>query len=140
SLGQDNKEVFSQPSQVTVVIPPKVEKVVTQVSQHIPIVLTQHLANQQRLVRSLDNRRNLKTEGSQKCNFICNPLDVTVCGYNGRCYREFENQCELTIYNCLNTQKIDEANCQNVSFPKCFRGDIFPSSSFWFLQAFKNKY
>ncbi|XP_037825698.1 uncharacterized protein LOC119613726 [Lucilia sericata] len=101
SLGQDIKEDLSQASQV---------------------------ANQQRLVRSFDNRRYVQAEGSLKCNFICNPLDVTVCGYNGRCYREFESQCELTIYNCLNTQKIfhivDETNCQNISFPKCFRGDM----------------
>ncbi|XP_037825691.1 uncharacterized protein LOC119613722 [Lucilia sericata] len=87
-----------EPSQVSVQIPPKVQQVVTQVSQHIPVVLAQHLANQNRVVRSLQNRRNLPNmdlKGLRKCDFICNAVDVTVCGYNGRCYREFESQCEL---------------------------------------------
>ncbi|XP_037820304.1 uncharacterized protein LOC119609543 [Lucilia sericata] len=120
-----------EPSQVSVQIPPKVQQVVTQVSQHIPVVLAQHLANQNRVVRSLQNRRNLPNmdlKGLRKCDFICNAVDVTVCGYNGRCYREFESQCELSAYNCLNTQKafyvVDGSNCQDISYPTCYPGDI----------------
>ncbi|KNC32648.1 hypothetical protein FF38_13219 [Lucilia cuprina] len=100
-----------EPSQVSVEIPAKVQQVVTQVSQHIPEVLTQQLANGNRVVRSLQNRRNWQSmdlKGLRKCDFICNAVDVTVCGFNGRCYREFESQCELSTYNCLNTQKAEK--------------------------------
>ncbi|XP_046808277.1 uncharacterized protein LOC124420170 [Lucilia cuprina] len=120
-----------EPSQVSVEIPAKVQQVVTQVSQHIPEDLTQQLANGNRVVRSLQNRRNLQSmdlKGLRKCDFICNAVDVAVCGYNGRCYREFESQCELSTYNCLNTQKafyvVDGSNCQDISYPTCYPGDI----------------
>ncbi|XP_065360728.1 uncharacterized protein LOC135954477 [Calliphora vicina] len=132
--GHKGHEIVQQPSQITVEIPAQVQQVVTQVSQHIPIVVAQHVANLKRMQRSLKNQstwqlKQLKAgEGNNKCNFICNPLDVTVCGYNGRCYREFESQCELSAYNCLNTQKIfqvvDEFNCMEISLPKCYPGDM----------------
>lgn len=95
-------------SKVTVQIPSKVQQVVTQVSQHIPMVVEQHVANQQnkqRMVRSLTNRLTANAEKPRKCAYDCSPSDLPVCAYNGRCYQEFQSQCEMSAYNCLNTQK-----------------------------------
>ncbi|XP_065360879.1 uncharacterized protein LOC135954613 [Calliphora vicina] len=120
--------------EITVEIPSKVQQIVTQVSQHIPIVVGQHIANLKRMQRSPKNLsdwqlQQLKAgERPHSCDFICNQVDVAICGYNGRCYQEFESQCELNTYNCMNSQKIfeivDKFNCQDISFPKCYRGDM----------------
>ncbi|KAM7356274.1 uncharacterized protein ACRADG_002079 [Cochliomyia hominivorax] len=117
---------------VSVQIPSKVELVVTQVAQHIPNVVGQHVADQsniqkQRLVRSLVNR--LKLVGKpRKCSFECSPSDPQVCAHNGHCYQEFESQCEMSAYNCLNTQKrfhmAHDAECRDSSTVKCYPGDM----------------
>lgn len=141
-------------SKVTVQIPSKVQQVVTQVSQHIPMLVEQHVANQQnkqRMVRSLTNRLTANNaEKPRKCAYDCSPSDLPVCAYNGRCYQEFQSQCEMSAYNCLNTQKskffkfgiliyflikflfysqkgfhlAHDAQCQDSSAVKCYPGDM----------------
>lgn len=86
-------------SKVSIEIPSQVQKVVAQVSQHIPLVVSQHVAKQKQRVQQ-----------PGKCEFFCSSPDVAVCGYNGRCYLEFESQCNLSNYNCLNTAKSKSNN------------------------------
>ncbi|KAM7356273.1 uncharacterized protein ACRADG_002078 [Cochliomyia hominivorax] len=122
----------SNSHKVPVQIPAKVQHVVTQVSQHIPAVMEQHDAKQntkpkERMVRSLVNKFKLM-EKPRKCFYDCSPSDPQVCANNGHCYREFESQCEMSAYNCLNTQKkfhlVQDSECQDLSAVKCYPGDV----------------
>lgn len=82
-------------------------------------MINQHVAKQ-RLVRSPFHRRSnsivteaqyhigqnhISTEGHKKCDYKCTSYDMPVCGFNGRCYREFESQCLLSKHNCSNASK-----------------------------------
>lgn len=80
--------------------------------QHV----AQHVVNQikpnnkHRMVRALINRINAqkpyKVEDiPSKCNYNCDQAIRSICGFNGLCHREFESQCDLNTYNCINTQK-----------------------------------
>ncbi|KAM7355872.1 uncharacterized protein ACRADG_001817 [Cochliomyia hominivorax] len=137
---QNHKPVHQD--QVQVGIQNKVSGHNVQVAQQVPsqqqhvahqnsAVNPQHVVshNKQRMVRSLENRQPFKVqEIPGKCNFICNQENLTTCGFNGLCHREFESQCELNIYNCINTHKIfhivDDISCMDETTVKCYRGDM----------------
>ncbi|TMW42514.1 hypothetical protein DOY81_012405, partial [Sarcophaga bullata] len=79
-------------------VPAHDHQVVTQVSQHVPVVPVQQHVAKQRSMRSIIGKAG-------KCDFKCADTDNAICGFNGRCHRQFDNQCELSAHNCLNAHK-----------------------------------
>ena len=93
-----NQHVVPEHPKVSVQVPPHVQQVVTQVSQHVPVVpVQQHVAKQRSLRAIMDK--------AGKCGFKCAETDKPICASNGRCHLQFENQCELSVHNCLNAHK-----------------------------------
>lgn len=92
-----HQHIVPEHAKVSVQIPPQVQQVVTQVSQHVPVVVQEHVAKQ-RSQRSI-------METPRKCDFKCADTDLPICASNGRCHRQFENHCELSAHNCLYANK-----------------------------------
>ncbi|KAM7356126.1 enhancer of split M1 protein-like [Cochliomyia hominivorax] len=57
-----------------------------------------------------------------KCPTFCPSLVEPICGFNGGCYRQFDNTCLMFFENCNRKQdfrKVSMENCNKIETPKC---------------------
>ncbi|KAM7355859.1 U-Kazal-Dg21.2-like [Cochliomyia hominivorax] len=50
-----------------------------------------------------------------QCPEICPAIYLPVCGFNGRCYREFSNSCQMGVENCTQNQNFRQVSMKNCS-------------------------
>ncbi|KAH8379848.1 hypothetical protein KR009_007629, partial [Drosophila setifemur] len=94
----------------SLVIPPNVSGIVSQVHAHIPQLIAQH-------------REEIKLG---KCSFQCPKESLAICASNGKCVVNFPGQCELSQWNCFNTKnvfhQVHDSQCQKTI--QCYQRDM----------------
>ncbi|XP_065359227.1 U-Kazal-Dg21.2-like [Calliphora vicina] len=49
-----------------------------------------------------------------QCPSVCPAIYQPTCGFNGRCYKQFSNACQMNVANCQN-----RANFRQVGLTRC---------------------
>ncbi|XP_030386093.1 uncharacterized protein LOC115632938 [Scaptodrosophila lebanonensis] len=73
------------------------------------------------------SHKHLEQEKLGKCNFQCPRQSLPVCASNGKCVVEFPGQCELSKWNCFNTnnifRQVHDSECQDKGTIRCYNLD-----------------
>ncbi|XP_065359050.1 U-Kazal-Dg21.2 [Calliphora vicina] len=61
-------------------------------------------------------------QAQQPCPVACPALYRPTCGFNGRCHKQFVNDCQMSHTNCSekqNFQVVDLAKCSQKGLAQC---------------------
>ncbi|XP_037809329.1 enhancer of split M1 protein-like [Lucilia sericata] len=53
-----------------------------------------------------------------QCPSICPAVYQPVCGFNGRCYKQFSNSCQMGVENCNKKQNFRQVSLGNCNGSK----------------------
>ncbi|KAM7358200.1 U-Kazal-Dg21.2-like [Cochliomyia hominivorax] len=59
---------------------------------------------------------------AEDCPAICPAVYRPTCGFNGRCYRQFDNDCQMCYISCSqkeNFSAVEPGKCEDKSTTKC---------------------